>query len=71
MAVWSPETGIVDWAAVTRSYGDNFTKSGGKVYLNFPVTKFQTSTEASDYPVSIFSDTGKVRHIVLMKNRSI
>jgi L-2-hydroxyglutarate oxidase LhgO len=61
MAVWSPETGIVDWAGVTISYGMRFTKAGGKVHLNFPVAKFQSSPEASEYPVSVYSSSGKVR----------
>jgi len=60
MAIWSPETGIVDWAQVTRSYGWNFVKSGGKIHTNFNVIRFQRAAEGSEYPVLIFSNEGKV-----------
>lgn len=36
-ALWSPNTGIVDWAVVTKSYGDDFKKGGGSIHLNFEV----------------------------------
>lgn len=61
MAIWSPETGIVDWGRVTQSYGENFQKLGGSIHLNFPVAKFQNSTENADYPVVIYNDKGKVK----------
>lgn len=61
MALWSPETGIVDWSLVTRSYGENFLKLGGKVHTNFPVVKFQQATDENEYPVLVFDDQGKVQ----------
>lgn len=61
MAIWSPETGIVDWGRVTRSYGENFVKLGGKIHSNFRVVKFQKSDGGNEYPVVILSDKGKVR----------
>ncbi|RWS31332.1 hypothetical protein B4U80_02847 [Leptotrombidium deliense] len=36
-AIWSPHTGIVDWAQVNQSYGDDFVKNGGTIFLNFEV----------------------------------
>lgn len=60
MALWSPETGIVDWAEVTRSYGSNFTKSGGKIYLNFCVNQFKLNPDSATHPVLICSNE-KVR----------
>lgn len=54
-AVWSPHTGIVNWAEVTESYVKDFVKCGGKTYLNFKVTKF-SDVETADYPVMITDD---------------
>ena len=59
MAIWSPETGIVDWGRVTESYGDNFKKAGGSIHLNFPVVNFAIGN-SKDYPVLIASQDGKV-----------
>lgn len=36
-ALWSPNTGIVDFAVVTKSYGEDFKKGGGSIHLNFEV----------------------------------
>jgi len=60
MAIWSPETGIVDWAVVTQSYVSNFEKSKGDVFLNFEVVKFKLANEDCDYPVMVFDSKGKV-----------
>ena len=38
-AIHSPHTGIVDWAEVARSYGEEFKRSGGDIKLNFEVTR--------------------------------
>lgn len=38
-ALWSPHTGIVDWAMVTRHYGVDFEDEGGQIYLNFEVNR--------------------------------
>ncbi|XP_055920046.1 L-2-hydroxyglutarate dehydrogenase, mitochondrial [Eupeodes corollae] len=52
-ALWSPQTGIVDWALVTEHYANDFKQAGGRVFLNFKVNKFnETPTDAS-YPVTI------------------
>ena len=40
-AVWSPETGIVDYTDVCRSYVTEFTESGGEVRLNTEVLDVQ------------------------------
>ncbi|PNF38667.1 L-2-hydroxyglutarate dehydrogenase, mitochondrial [Cryptotermes secundus] len=45
--LWSPHTGIVDWAEVTRSYGKDFTERGGKIHLHFKVTSFKEAAESS------------------------
>jgi len=36
-AIWSPHTGIVDWGAVARHYGEVFRQLGGQVVTDFPV----------------------------------
>ena len=37
MAIHSPNTGIVDWAVVTRAYAENFKEAGGTIYKGFEV----------------------------------
>ncbi|XP_012274277.1 L-2-hydroxyglutarate dehydrogenase, mitochondrial [Orussus abietinus] len=37
-AIWSPWTGIVDWALVCRNFAAEFEEMGGKVHLNFEMT---------------------------------
>lgn len=51
-AIWSPHTGVVNWAEVTESYVQDFNESGGTSFLNFEVKKFIESEDA-DYPVLI------------------
>ena len=51
-ALWSPHTGIVDWAEVAKMYGIQFEKLGGKIHLNFEATKFVESRNP-DKPIQI------------------
>lgn len=37
MAIHSPNTGIVDYAEVTKSYAEDFKQVGGKVFTNSEV----------------------------------
>ncbi|KAF0303759.1 L-2-hydroxyglutarate dehydrogenase, mitochondrial [Amphibalanus amphitrite] len=46
-ALWSPQTGIVDWSAVTREYGRQFERLGGRLRLGTEVTGFEQLTEPS------------------------
>lgn len=39
-AIWSPHTGIVDWAQVARQYGTVFARRGGNILLGFQATEF-------------------------------
>jgi len=39
-AIWSPHTGIVDWARVARHYGTVFQERGGSIHTNFEATDF-------------------------------
>ena len=52
-AIHSPHTGIVDWGEVTRSYGRNFSKLGGKIILGQEVTSFTEANENVEYPVVV------------------
>lgn len=58
-AIWSPETGIVDWARVCRSYGTDFTQAGGKIFLNFKAQKFVETIGDADHPVTIMGNEDK------------
>ena len=36
-AIHSPNTGIIDYAEVTRMYGEDFKKAGGDIYTSYEV----------------------------------
>ncbi|XP_076037732.1 L-2-hydroxyglutarate dehydrogenase, mitochondrial-like [Oratosquilla oratoria] len=62
-AIWSPHTGIVDWALVTEYYGKNIKSMGGDIHLSFPVTGFEMAPEnkrmteeGKKYPVVVKSN---------------
>lgn len=57
-ALWSPETGIVDYRQVTIAYGEDFKTVGGKIFLGFKVNAFKDSGN-TNYPVEIFSKSGE------------
>ncbi|GBP67331.1 L-2-hydroxyglutarate dehydrogenase, mitochondrial [Eumeta japonica] len=59
-ALWSPHTGIVNWAEVTKSYIKDFKERGGQPYLNFEVKKFYESEDSADYPVTITNSLDKI-----------
>nr|CAX73779.1 phosphorylase kinase, alpha 2 [Schistosoma japonicum] len=52
-AIYSPETGIVDWRTVALSYAKNFIASGGVIYNSFRSGEILESCENVDYPVLI------------------
>ncbi|XP_050727429.1 L-2-hydroxyglutarate dehydrogenase, mitochondrial-like isoform X4 [Eriocheir sinensis] len=61
-AIWSPHTGIVDWALVTEHYGKNFRDLGGNIYLDFEVKDFSLVEDDSEsHPVRVVSDGKSVR----------
>ena len=43
MAVHSPNTGIVDWGRVAKSYAEDFKQSGGNIFTDFEVWKVNHS----------------------------
>ncbi|XP_018327344.1 L-2-hydroxyglutarate dehydrogenase, mitochondrial [Agrilus planipennis] len=53
-ALWSPETGIVDWALVTEFYGKDVMKMNGDIILKFKVNGFKENNDPN-YPVLITS----------------
>ncbi|RZC35557.1 L-2-hydroxyglutarate dehydrogenase, mitochondrial-like, partial [Asbolus verrucosus] len=57
-ALWSPHTGIVDWALVTEYYGRDFEENGGEIHFNFEVNGFKESRN-DFYPVLITAKNGK------------
>lgn len=63
-AIWSPETGIVDWGLVTQHYGEDVKASGGDIYLSFEAKKFRESNDP-EHPVLISGNDGKT---ILAKN---
>lgn len=52
-ALWSPHTGIVDFAMVTEYYASDIREMGGKIFLNYEVAKFTETQDNADYPVTI------------------
>ncbi|XP_070577755.1 L-2-hydroxyglutarate dehydrogenase, mitochondrial-like [Ptychodera flava] len=67
-AIHSPNTGIVDWGEVTRSYGKTFQDMGGTVKLGQEVTGFRTTPESAPgskdgikYPVTVVTKKGNIQ----------
>uniref|UniRef100_A0A336LS65 L-2-hydroxyglutarate dehydrogenase, mitochondrial n=1 Tax=Culicoides sonorensis TaxID=179676 RepID=A0A336LS65_CULSO len=58
-AIWSPETGIVDWARVCRFYGKDFEEAGGHIYLNFQAQNFVETSGDADHPVTILGNNNQ------------
>lgn len=60
-AIWSPWTGIVDWAVVCKAFAEDFKKMGGEIFLNFEVIGFTEMTESKGKnqlaPISVQSKT--------------
>ncbi|THD23095.1 Mitochondrial L-2-hydroxyglutarate dehydrogenase [Fasciola hepatica] len=52
-AIYSPETGIVDWRTVALSFAEDFKKHGGTIFTGFQVDKIGESAEDSNYPVAV------------------
>lgn len=53
-AIWSPNTGIVDWAEVNKSFGKDCEERGASLHLGFHVMKFlEQSKIGGDYPIIV------------------
>ena len=63
-ALWSPWTGIVDWALVCKHFAEEFENMGGDIILNCEVTGFAESYESKDkqelLPIDVISNNNKV-----------
>ena len=46
-AIWSPETGIIDWEFVTKSYAEEFKQKNGEIFLNFKVVSIDSDQKDS------------------------
>ncbi|VEL19463.1 unnamed protein product [Protopolystoma xenopodis] len=51
-AIYSPETGIIDWRQVALSYAKDFESAGGVIYTDFQADHF-TEVMNADFPISI------------------
>lgn len=67
MALHSPNTGIVDWGMVARSFGEDFKQNGGKIITGFEVAGFDLAGESQD-EIHIQSSEDKS---VLLKSRYV
>ncbi|EFA02277.2 L-2-hydroxyglutarate dehydrogenase, mitochondrial-like Protein [Tribolium castaneum] len=54
-ALWSPNSGNVNWEVVTKSFGQDFENEGGDIFFGFEAKCVKESGEAS-HPVLIKSD---------------
>lgn len=57
-AIWSPHTGIVDWAQVNLSFGKDFESLGGKIYTQFEAKRFQLEGNSDEKLVKIVDKSG-------------
>lgn len=46
LAIWSPETAIVDWRRVALSYADDFKENGGTIMTNYCANTFEPSNRS-------------------------
>lgn len=60
-ALWSPHTGIVDYATVTQFYAQDIRQAGGDILLEYEVTKFSESKDDAEYPVTIESTQSRAK----------
>ena len=58
-AIWSPHTGIVDWARVARKYGEVFQDKGGNIHLGCELRDFK-QTKNDKHPVQIDTNQGTI-----------
>ncbi|TGZ66507.1 hypothetical protein CRM22_005303 [Opisthorchis felineus] len=52
-AIYSPETGIVDWRTVALSFAEDFESLGGVIMTKFEVAHFEEACQNTDYPLRI------------------
>lgn len=59
-ALWSPHTGIVDFALVTDHYAQDIKKSGGSIILDYKVDSFTETAENIEFPVTIKAEDSNI-----------
>lgn len=60
-ALWSPHTGIVDFALVTEHYASDIREKGGKIFLEYNVDEFSETKDNTEYPVTIASSNSNTQ----------
>lgn len=60
-ALWSPHTGIVDYAVVTEYYAHDIRQAGGEIILQYEVNKFSENADNSEYPVLIEAKNSPIK----------
>ncbi|CAK5082018.1 unnamed protein product [Meloidogyne enterolobii] len=57
-AIWSPHTGIVDWAVVTLKMAEDFKQMGGDIELGWTLNKIVESNNPQT-PIKLIDSKGK------------
>uniref|UniRef100_A0A183BDJ4 L-2-hydroxyglutarate dehydrogenase, mitochondrial n=1 Tax=Echinostoma caproni TaxID=27848 RepID=A0A183BDJ4_9TREM len=52
-AIYSPETGIVDWRTVALAFSEDFRNHGGAIFTGFQVDDITESSSDVQFPVSV------------------
>ncbi|KAI1302357.1 L-2-hydroxyglutarate dehydrogenase, mitochondrial [Halotydeus destructor] len=60
-AIWSPNTGIVDWKLVTQSYAQDFQRQSGLVFTGFTVDGFSLDDTRENVVMSCRSSGQKIK----------
>jgi (S)-2-hydroxyglutarate dehydrogenase len=61
-ALWSPQTGIIDYVRVASAYAMRFQQDGGDIYASAPVQKITNSSDSLTIETS--RGTLRARHII-------
>lgn len=59
-AIYSPNTGIVDWGKVALSFADDFIRNRGVVELRFEVCVISENCTSSDFPILVKGKSGGI-----------
>ncbi|KAL7061725.1 hypothetical protein AAHC03_01877 [Spirometra sp. Aus1] len=62
-AIYSPNTGIVDYRVIALSLADDFIRNKGKIFLGFEVCKIIEDGDSTQYPIRIVNKKVGDQHI--------
>ncbi|VDN13615.1 unnamed protein product, partial [Dibothriocephalus latus] len=62
-AIYSPNTGIVDYRVISLSLADDFVRNKGKLLLGFEVCKILENGDSAQYPIRIVNKKAGNQHI--------